>query len=151
MTGYRSPRCRGTRKKAEISKTAYGEWVGYSGGARIWLALVLVVVAAGLTYLGVRLRLPVRPIRPGRAVATFLLVTWVLSIATFLVCATAYAEQIRQLKLLGAAPANPITTVTFTPSACFFFIIRALGLAPCLNVSVPRAAIGPLAAPLLYD
>ena len=145
------PGCPGTRKKAEINETAYGTWVGYSGGARIWLALVLVAVAAGLTYLGVRLRLPMRPIRPGRAVATFMLVTWVLSIVTFLVCATAYAEQIRQLKLLGAAPANPITTVTFTAAALLFVIISALGRAQGLKVAVTGAAIGAMAAPLIFE
>lgn len=136
---------------AEISETEYGTWVSYSGDARIWLALVLVAVAAGLTYLGIRLRSPVRPKRPGRAVVTFLLVTWTLSIATFLVCATAYVEQIRQLNLLGAAPTNPITTVTFTAAALLFVIIAILGLTHGLKVSVASAAIGAMAAPMLFE
>jgi hypothetical protein len=48
--------------------TQYGTWVSYSGTARIWLAIALLVVAGGLAYAGTRLPLPARAARPGKAV-----------------------------------------------------------------------------------
>jgi hypothetical protein len=54
----------------EIRVTAYGTWVSYSGAARILLAIVLLAVAGGLTYTGIRLPLPVRPRRPARRPAS---------------------------------------------------------------------------------
>ena len=54
----------------------YGTWVSYGGTARIVLAVVMVAAAGGVVYAGTLLPLPLRPVRPGEAARTFMLVIW---------------------------------------------------------------------------
>src|ERR1022692_4115392 len=91
--------------------TQYGTWVSYGGTARVGLAIVLLAAAAGLAYAGTRLPLPARAARPSRAAAIFMILTWVLAIATFLVCVAVYVQQERLGQIAKAAPADPITPV----------------------------------------
>jgi hypothetical protein len=132
--------------------TAYGTWVSYSGAARIWLAILLLAVAGGLTYTGTRLRLPLRARRPGKAAAVFMLVAWVLAIATFLICTVVYVEQARQAYPVGiAAPTDPITIVTLAAVVATFAIVNEMGQPLGQRAALGSAVIGALSAPMIFE
>jgi hypothetical protein len=135
----------------EIRVTAYGTWVSYSGAARISLALVLLAVAGALTYGGTRLPLPLRPRRPGKAASVFMLVAWVLAIATFLVCAAVYVGQVQQAHLIGTPPADPITLVTVAAVIVTFALINEMGQPLGRRAALGSALIGALAAPMIFE
>jgi hypothetical protein len=132
--------------------TQYGTWVSYGGTARIGLAIVLLAVAGGLTFTGTRLYLPIRPARPGRAAVIFMLLTWVLAIATVLVCASVYVQHERQGQIAQAAPADPITPVTFLAAGATFVIILIAsphGFRTRLASAVAGARSSPVQGPVL--
>ena len=130
--------------------TQYGTWVSYSGSARIGLAVVLLAAAGGLTIAGHRLRLPVGPARQGRAAVIFTLLTWILAIATFLICASAYVQQERQLHISQAAPASPVLPVTFL-AACATFLIIFITCPHGFGARMASAVIGALAGPMIFE
>jgi hypothetical protein len=131
--------------------TAYGTWVSYSGAARIWLAILLLAVAGGLTYTGTRLRLPLRARRPGKAAAVFMLVAWVLAIATFLICTVVYVEQARQDYPIGTPPTDPITIVTLAAVVATFAIVNEMGQPLGQRAALGSAVIGALSAPMIFE
>jgi hypothetical protein len=132
--------------------TQYGTWVSYSGTARIWLAIALLVVAGVLVYAGTRLPLPARAARPGKAVVIFMLLAWVLAIATFLAGALAYVQQERHdYQIARAAPTDPIAPVTFLAVAAIFFIIVIGSGSYGSGVRLGSAVIAALAAPLIFE
>jgi hypothetical protein len=131
--------------------TQYGTWVSYGGTARMVLALVLVAVAGGVAYAGTRLRIPVRPVRPGHATRTLLLVTWLLAIAALLVCVSVYVQQLRRDHLLHAPPADPITPVTVIGVGVIFFIIAVASSSHGWRVTLGSAAVGAMAAPMIFE
>ena len=75
--------------------TTEAAWIGYSGTARIGLAVVLLAVAGGVAYAGTRWPGPVQARRPRPAVANLMLAIWILAITVFLVCASVYVHQAR--------------------------------------------------------
>jgi hypothetical protein len=130
--------------------TQYGTWVSYGGTARVGLAIVLLAAAAGLIYAGTRLPLPTRAARPSRAAAIFMILTWVLAIATFLVCAAVYVQQERLGHIAKAAPADPITPVTFIGAGATFAVILISSThRPWTRLA--SAAAGALAAPMIFE
>jgi hypothetical protein len=129
----------------------YGTWISYGGMARIELAVVLLAAAGGLAYAGTRLPLPARAARPGRAVISFMLVTWVLAIAAFLVCLAAYAQQERhQYPAAGRLPVDHILPVTLS-AACATFIIIFAASPEGFGPRLASAAIGAMAAPMIFE
>jgi hypothetical protein len=56
----------------------YSTWFSYGGTAKITLAIVLLIAAAGVAYAGTWLPLPVRAPRPGQAAANLMLAAWVV-------------------------------------------------------------------------
>jgi hypothetical protein len=134
--------------------TKYGTWVAYSGSGRIVLAVILVVVAAGLALGGARLPLPARPARPGKAVTVFLLVAWALALVAWGVAVTAYILQLNQDNILHAAPQDPIAPVTFTAALVVFFIIMVRGPSTFwakVVSAITAAAAGPVIFELPFD
>jgi hypothetical protein len=107
--------------------TQYGTWVSYSGTARIALAGVLFIAAAGVAVAGIRLPRPARLPRPGRIATNTMLVAWVVSIVAFLACVSDLAQQARREHLPQTRPPDPITPVTFTAVAVLFVIVILLG------------------------
>jgi hypothetical protein len=130
--------------------THYGTWVSYSGTARIGLAIILLAAAGGLTYAGTRLPLPIRAARPGRAAVILMLLTWVLAIATFLVSVSVYVQQARQGEIAQAAPADPITPVTFLAAGATFVIIL-ISSSHGFGTRLASAVVGALAAPMIFE
>lgn len=96
----------------EAAVTSGGNWVRYGGSAEIVLAVVLMAAAAAVAYAGIRLPLPARPPRPGRAARIIMVATWVLAIVALVVCVAAYETQVYREGLGHAPPPNPITPVT---------------------------------------
>jgi|ERR1022692_177916 hypothetical protein len=131
--------------------TQYGTWVSYGGTARVGLAIVLLAAAAGLAYAGTRLPLPARAARPSRAAAIFMILTWVLAIATFLVCVAVYVQQERLGQIAKAAPADPITPVTFIGAGATFVVILISSSTHRPWTRLASAAAGALAAPMIFE
>ena len=134
-----------------MGSTAYGSWVSYSGAARVWLALALVAVASVLAILAARLRRPLTARRPGWAVGAGLVLTWAISLVTFLFGAAAYVEQMVQRGLPVTAPANPITGVTFASAALTFAVVTVLGRGHGPMVALAGAAVAAMAAPMVFE
>jgi hypothetical protein len=128
-----------------------GTWVSYAGTARIVLALGLLAAAAGVAYAGARLRRPLRPAQPGRTARFLILVTWVLAIATFLVCLTVYAMRVRQEHLLHAVPANNVAPVTAICVVAIFLAVLLIGRPRSQWVMLGSAAIAAMAAPMIFE
>jgi hypothetical protein len=131
--------------------TQSGTWVSYAGTARVELALVLVAAAVGVAYAGARLRLPFRPAQPGPRARLVILVTWVLSIAAFLVCLAIYAGRARQEHLLHAVPANNVAPVTAICVVAIFFAVLLIGRTRSQGVMLASAAIAAMAAPMIFE
>jgi hypothetical protein len=131
--------------------TQYGTWVSYGGAARIELAVVLLAAAAGLAYAGTRLRLPAQAARPGRAVSVFMLVTWVMAMAAFLVGLAVFVQQERHEYLAPrAAPVDHILPVTLSAAFVTFIIIFAASPHEFWT-RLGSAAIGAMAAPMIFE
>lgn len=130
--------------------TTEGTWIGYSGTARIGLAVVLLALAGGLAYAGTRWPGPFQARRPRPAVANLMLAIWVLAIATFLVCFSVYVHQLRRDFPGRTAPTDPITAVTVIGIGLVFIVILSysrLGTVAKLG----SAVIGALAAPMIFE
>src|SRR5215469_2074196 len=126
-------------------------WISYGGTARIALAIVLLAAAGGVAYAGTRLALPARAPRPGQAAANFMLAAWAIAVTAFLACASAYVHQARRDHLLHARPPDPITPVTFISVGVTFIIIVLLSGSYDWPVRLAGAAIGALAAPMIFE
>jgi hypothetical protein len=134
-----------------VTKTVDGTWVGYSGTARIDLAIVLVAVAAGMVYAGTRLRQPVRLPRPGETATGIMVMAWVLAIVAFLACATQYVSAMRQHHLLHRLPPHPITPVTDACAVVIFVTILIMARSHGWPVRLASAAVGAMAAPMVFE
>lgn len=135
--------------------TQYGTWVSYSGDARIWLATGLLAAAGGAIFAGIRLPLPVRATRPGRAGRIAMIVAWVASIAAFLVGLGVYIRQYIQaygVTAAQAAPKNRIAPVTFTAAVVIFLVIIIIWhRSHSVGTRLVSGAIGAMVAPMIFE
>ncbi len=132
----------------------YGTWVSYGGGARIWLAVVLLAAAGGLAYAGIWLPLPARAATPGRRAVMATLVAWVVSIAAWLACIIVYIRQYLHAYHIAparAAPPDHVAPVTFVAVAAVFLIILTRSSPEGGGTRLASAAIGAIAAPLIFE
>jgi hypothetical protein len=124
-------------------------WISYGSGEAILLAIVLLVVAAGFTYAGKRLRVPLRVTPPGGTVAGFMIAIWLLSIYTVIVATHVYGLQVRQ-----AYPdfsAARVRVGTFVDAPISFFIILYLTMRWGWKIALASAVIGTAAAPMIFE
>jgi hypothetical protein len=126
-------------------------WFSYGGSARVILAVVLVAVTAGVTWVGLRLRVPVRLPSPSPAVRTVMLATWGLAIAAFLLCFGIYVQQLIQQHLIHSRPPERILPVTAACMIALFFGIRHVGRSLSPEARLSSAFIGALAAPMIFE
>jgi hypothetical protein len=127
-----------------------GAWIGYSGAARIGLAVVLLAVAGGVAYAGTRWPGPFQARRPRPAIANLMIAVWILAITVFLVCASIYVHQARHELAGRATPTDPITPVTFVGVGVVFLVILIASTGgPAARLG--SAVIGALAAPWIFE
>jgi hypothetical protein len=128
---------------------AAAHWVSYSGGAAIYLATILLVVAGGFAYAGTRLRAPLKITPPGAAAAGFMIAIWLLAIYTAGVATVVYGLQVKQ-----AYPdfvARRVRVGTFVDAAAAFFVILYLTRRWGWKVALASAVIGVAAAPMIFE
>jgi hypothetical protein len=126
-------------------------WVSYSGTAEIVLAVVLAAAAVAVFCAGLRLPLPARLPRPGRAAKITMLAAWALAIAALLVSVTAYIDQVYRAGLERTPRADPITPVTLIGVVVLFVAIALMQKARGWRIAVGSAVIGAAAAPWLFE
>ncbi len=134
-----------------MTKTLDGNWASYGGTARIILAIVLVLAAAGVVYAGTRWRRPVRLPKPGQTATVIMALAWLVAIITFLVCARLFVSGLRQHHLLRGLPSDPITPVTGACIVAIFVTILVVTRSQDRPVRFASAAIGALAAPMFFE
>jgi hypothetical protein len=129
----------------------HASWVSYSGGARISLAVILLVAAAAVAGAGAQLPRSIRLPRPGR-ITTYVMVTaWVVVIFAFLSVLSALTQQANQGHPGRVRLTGPIAPVTDTAVAVTFIVILVLGRSDKGPVRLWGAVIGALAAPMVFE
>jgi hypothetical protein len=126
-------------------------WVSYNGAARIALAIVLLATATSVAYTGTRLRRPVRLPRPGQQAMGIIVLVWVLAIMALLICVVGYANAMRQHHLLHGLPSDPIAPVTGACVVAIFVSILIVTRSHDRRVRLTSAAVGAVAAPMLFE
>jgi uncharacterized protein YhhL (DUF1145 family) len=134
--------------------TQYATWASYGGDARTWLALGLLAAASAAVLAGIRLPLPVRFNQLEPAGRAAMKVAWATSVTALLVCGSIYTTQVKQdIRASGlSAPAlkPTILPVTLTAAAVLFVIIISRR-SPDLPARMASAAIGAIAAPMIFE
>lgn len=129
----------------------YGTWMSYGGSARIWLAVILVAIAAFVVLAGARWPLPARPGRwPGRATVAFMILVLLLSLVTFGVCLAVYIQQAHQEHLIRTAPSDPITPVTLIGTGVVLFLV-VITSKHGWKATLPGGVIAAMAAPMIFE
>src|SRR5580693_10355226 len=101
-----------------------GGWVSYGGDAKIELAVGLLAVAGCAAYAGIRLRRPLRAVRPPASVVVLMFSLWVMSLIAVLVGVSIYVHQIlRDYPHISLKSDNPITPVTLLAALALFGIV----------------------------
>jgi hypothetical protein len=135
----------------EATMTQHGAWASYSGGGEILLVAVLVVAAAAVAYAGIRLPLPARLPRPGRAAKIMMLATWVLAIAALLVCVTVYIVQALRAGVAQAPDPDPITPFTLIGVGLLGFVVALMQNAAGWRVALGSAVVAAAVAPMIFE
>ena len=128
-----------------------GGWVSYGGDARIELAAGLLAVAGCAAYAGIRLRRPVRAVRPPASVVVLMFSLWAVSLIAFPIGLSVYARQfVRDYPDIGPGVHNPITPVTLLAAAAIFVVIltRTGWRFPA---RLGSAVVGAMAAPMIFE
>jgi hypothetical protein len=131
----------------------YGTWVSYGGAARIWLAAILLAIAACLACAGIWLPLPARRSAPSRKAVTATLVAWLAAIVAWLVCILIYVGQYLRayhIAAVKAAPPDHVAPITLLAVVAVFVIILTRS-SPAGRTRLASAAIAALAAPLIFE
>src|SRR5689334_10735260 len=89
----RPGRCGLWQWRAGRAMTLNGGWVSYGGDAKIELAAGLLAVAGGAAYAGIRLRRPIRAVRPPASVVILMFSLWVVALLAFVVGLAVYVQQ----------------------------------------------------------
>jgi hypothetical protein len=129
-----------------------GTWVSYAGAGRTVLAIVLVAAALGAVWAGIRLPLPLVLPRPGKNARTIMLTAWVAAIVALLACVSIYVQQAVADHLQhGAKPVDHIAPVTGVCVIAIFVAILTVGRSRGWPVALASAAIGAMAAPMIFE
>jgi ABC-2 type transport system ATP-binding protein len=131
--------------------TLNGGWVSYGGDAKIELAAGLLAVAGGAAYAGIRLRRPVRAVRPPTSVVVLMFSLWVVALLAFLVGLGVYVKQfVRDYPHITSGVHNPITPVTLLAAAAIFGIIMTR-TGWRFQTRLGSAVVGAMAAPMIFE
>jgi hypothetical protein len=129
----------------------YGAWIPYSGGSALTLALVLLIIAAVLTYFGIRLRHPIEVKRPGKFTALTIILVFLLSGLSFLIAAVTYVQALKAQVGPFTVPKNPISPITGLSALVTFVAITYLTRHGGLKKALGNAIAGTIAAPFIFE
>jgi hypothetical protein len=132
-----------------------GKWAPYTGTDAILLAVILLVIAAVFAYLGLRLRFPIAPTRPGRATTVLVVLIWVISLVAFVVDSVTYGWVLQQSNLVAlyksyTAP-NPVSPITEVSAVAAFIIIVFMTRKHGLKVALLSAFAGAASAAMIFE
>ncbi len=128
-----------------------GGWVGYSGDAKIELAVGLLAVAGGAAYAGIRLRRPVRAARPPTSVVVLMFSLWAAALIAFLVGLAVYVKQfLHDYPDIRSGVHNPITPVTLLAAAAIFGIVMTR-TGWRYQTRLGSAVVAAMAAPMIFE
>ena len=128
-----------------------GGWVSYGGDAKIELAVGLVAVAGCAAYAGIRLRRPVRAVRPPASVVVLMFALWVIALIAFLAGLSVYVQQfVHDYPHLTPGARNPIAPVTLLAAAAVFgIVLTRTGWR--FTSRLGSAVVGAMAAPMIFE
>src|SRR6516162_11554952 len=128
-----------------------GGWLGYSGDAKIELAVGLLAVTGCSAYAGIRLRRPIRAIRPPASVVVLMFSLWVAALIAFLVGLAVYVKQfLHDYPHITSGVHNPITPVTLLAAVVIFgMILSRTGWR--YQTRLGSAVVGAMAAPMIFE
>jgi ABC-2 type transport system ATP-binding protein len=128
-----------------------GGWVSYGGDAKIELAAGLLAAAGCAAYAGIRLRRPLRAVRPPTSVVVLMFSLWVIALIAFLVGLSVYVKQyVHDYPGITSAVHNPITPVTLLAAAAIFGIIMTR-TGWRYQTRLGSAVVGAMAAPMIFE
>src|SRR6185437_12239833 len=128
-----------------------GGWVGYGGDAKIELAAGLLAVAGCAAYAGVRLRRPVRAVRPPTSVVVLMFSLWAAALIAFLVGLGVYVKQfVHDYPDIRSGVHNPITPVTLLAAAAIFGIVMTR-TGWRYQTRLGSAVVAAMAAPMIFE
>src|SRR5215469_1818132 len=128
-----------------------GGWVGYSGDAKIELAVGLLAVAGCSAYAGIRLRRPIRAVRPPTSVVVLMFSLWVVALLGFLVGLTIYLKQfVHDYPDITSGVHNPITPVTLLAALAIFGIVMTR-TGWRYQTRLGSAVVAAMAAPMIFE
>ena len=128
-----------------------GGWVGYSGDARIELAVGLLAVAGCSAYAGIRLRRPIQAVRPPTSVVVLMFSLWVIALFAFLAGFTVYLKQfVHDYPNITSGVHNPITPVTLLAAAAIFGIVMTR-TGWRYQTRLGSAVVAAMAAPMIFE
>jgi hypothetical protein len=138
-------------EETDTVKDVHGaaHWASYSGGAAIYLAVVLLVVASGVAYAGRRLSAPLEVSRPGGAAAGFMIAIWLLAIYTDGITTFVYGLHVKEA--YPGFVAARVRVGTFVYALVTFLLILYLTRRWGWKVALASAVIGTAAAPMLFE
>ena len=131
--------------------TNYGIWSPYVGIGAVTLAVLLLVVAAIFSFLGISLHRPIGTQKPGRVVSAFLIVMWILAILVFVFASATYQLAIYQQAGKTSTPFNPITPVTIISALVTFVIILLISRCQGWKTALVSAIVGAAAGLMIFE
>jgi len=131
--------------------TLNGGWVSYSGDAKIELAAGLLAVAGCAAYAGIRLRRPIRAVRPPTSVVVLMFSLWGVALVAFLAGLAVYIKQfVHDYPHITSGVHNPITRVTLLAAVAIFgMILSRTGWR--FQTRLGSAVVGAMAAPMIFE
>jgi len=131
--------------------TLNGGWVSYSGDAKIELAAGLLAVAGCAAYAGIRLRRPIRAVRPPTSVVVLMFSLWGVALVAFLAGLAVYVKQfVHDYPHITSGVHNPITRVTLLAAVAIFgMILSRTGWR--FQTRLGSAVVGAMAAPMIFE
>jgi ABC-2 type transport system ATP-binding protein len=137
--------------KAGTTMSLNGGWLSYGGDAKIELAAGLLAVAGCAAYAGIRLRRPIRAVRPPTSVVVLMFSLWVMALIAFVTGLAIYVHQfVHDYPHIRSGVKNPITPVTLLAAAVLFGIIMTR-TGWRFRTRLGSAVVGAMAAPMIFE
>jgi ABC-2 type transport system ATP-binding protein len=128
-----------------------GGWVGYGGDAKIELAVGLLAVAGCSAYAGIRLRRPLRAVRPPTSVVVLMFSLWAAALIAFLVGLAVYVKQfLHDYPNIRSGVHDPITPVTLLAALILFGIVMTR-TGWRYQTRLGSGIVGAMAAPMIFE